>query len=145
LGINSRDYLEEDIEIARTFSPMAEEEKEQLYTSASELGTYVCRLCGKCSDGAGLNPQDIFLLEGLFDRQMDSMQEVHPPQYALQERLKHWFDQTAWAQEEYGKLKEKVDPSHDYRALNKLCSYGIDIDRKLKIAHSKLFNTQYLY
>ena len=145
LGINSRAYLEKDLEIASSFSPMTEEEKAQLYTSAPELGTYVCRLCGKCSDGVGLNPQHIFLLEGLFDRQMDSLDEIDPPQYALQERLKHWFDQRAWAQREYEELKQKVDPSRDYSSLNKLCPYRIDIDRKLKIAHAKLLPNQYIY
>ena len=145
LGINSRSYLREDLEIARNFSPMTEEEITELYSTAPELGSYVCRLCGRCSDGAGLNPQDIFLLEGLFDRQMDSLEVVDPPQYALQERLKHWFDQKTWAQQEYERLKEKVNPSHDYSSLNKLCSYGIDIDRKLKIAHAKLLNNQYIY
>jgi predicted aldo/keto reductase-like oxidoreductase len=138
LGINSLSYLEQDLEIAERFSPMAEEEMTQLYESAPELGTYVCRLCGRCSNGTGLNPPDIFLLEGLYDRQMDSCAVVDPPQFALQERLKHWFDQTSWAQTEYQEMKQKVDPNRDYSALNKLCPYGIDIDRKLKIAHAKL-------
>ena len=145
LGINSMAYLEMDLGIAKNFVPMTEEEITELYSSAPELGSYVCRLCGRCSDGAGLNPQEIFLLEGLFDRQMDSLETVDPPQYALQERLKHWFDQRAWAQEEYRKLKGKVNPSQDYRSLNKLCPYGIDIDRKLKIAHAKLLSNQYIY
>jgi hypothetical protein len=69
---------------------------------------------------------------------------MQPAAYALQERLKHWFDQAAWAREEYSKLSAKVDPDGDYRALNRLCPYGIDIDRKLKIAHSKLTAGAYL-
>ena len=145
LGINSMDYLEQDLEIAENFSPMSEEEKTELFASAPELGSYVCRLCGECKNGTGLNPQDIFLLEGLYDRQMNSFNEVPPPQYALQERLKHWFDQTAWAQKEYDAHDPKVDPSRDYTTLNKLCPFGIDIDRKLKIAHAKLLPDQYLY
>jgi predicted aldo/keto reductase-like oxidoreductase len=145
LGVNSRSYLEQDLEIARNFSPMTEEEKNTLYASAVELGSYVCRRCGKCRDGFDVNPQEIFLIEGLFDRQMDSLEEVNPPRYALQERLKHWFDQTAWAREEYASLKNKVDPSVDYSSLNTRCPYGIDVDRKLKIAHGKLLPDQYIY
>jgi hypothetical protein len=86
----------------------------------------------------------VFLLEGLFDRQMDSQRVMQPAAYALQERLKHWFDQTAWAREEYGRLQARVDPERDYSPLNRLCPYGIDIDRKLKIAHAKLTGGAYL-
>jgi len=145
LGINSRAYLEEDLRIVERFSPLEEKEKEKLYRSAPELGDYVCRLCGRCKDGAGFDPQEVFLLEGLFDRQMDSQRVTAPAAYALQERLKHWFDQSGWAMEEYAKLPAKVDPDKDYRGLNRLCPYGIDVDRKLKIAHAKLTAGAYLY
>jgi aryl-alcohol dehydrogenase-like predicted oxidoreductase len=144
IGINSREYLEQDLRIVERFRPLAEREKQRLFRTAPELGDYVCRLCGKCRDGAGLDPQEVFLLEGLFDRQMDSQRVMEPAAYALQERLKHWFDQTAWAREEYGRLATKVDPERDYGALNSLCPYGIDIDRKLKIAHAKLTAGAYL-
>jgi predicted aldo/keto reductase-like oxidoreductase len=145
LGMNSRTYLEQDLEIAEQFTPMTEQEVTALYTSAVELGSYVCRRCGKCRDGAGINPQEIFLIEGLFDRQMDSLEEVHPPHYALQERLKHWFGQTAWARKEYELLENKVDPSADYSPLNARCPYGINVDRKLKIVHAKLYPDRYVY
>jgi predicted aldo/keto reductase-like oxidoreductase len=145
VGINSREFLEEDLRIVERFSPLTEKEKERLYRAAPELGDYVCRLCGKCKDGAGFDPQEVFLLEGLCDRQMDSQRVMEPAAYALQERLKHWFDQSAWAKEEYAKLPSKVDPAGDYRGLNRLCPYGIDLDRKLKIAHAKLTAGGYLY
>jgi aryl-alcohol dehydrogenase-like predicted oxidoreductase len=146
IGINSREYLEEDLRIVERFRPLAEKEKERLFRTAPELGDYVCRLCGKCRNGGqdGLDPQEVFLLEGLFDRQMDSQRVMQPAAFALQERLKHWFDQTAWAREEYGRLAARVDPERDYTALNRLCPYDIDIDRKLKIAHTKLTAGEYL-
>jgi aryl-alcohol dehydrogenase-like predicted oxidoreductase len=144
VGINSRQYLEEDLRIVERFRPLSEKGKERLYRTAPELGDYVCRLCGKCRNGSGLDPQEVFLLEGLFDRQMDSQRVMQPAAYALQERLKHWFDQTAWAREEYGRLQARVDPERDYSPLNRLCPYGIDIDRKLKIAHAKLTGGAYL-
>jgi predicted aldo/keto reductase-like oxidoreductase len=144
VGINSREFLLEDLRIVERFTPLSEKEKDKLYSSAPELGDYVCRLCGKCSEAAGFDPRQVFLLEGLFDRQMDSQRVMEPAAYALQERLKHWFDQAAWAREEYSKLPVQVDPGRDYRSLNRLCPYGIDIERKLKIAHGKLTAGAYL-
>jgi predicted aldo/keto reductase-like oxidoreductase len=145
LGINRRDYLEEDLGIAEGFEPMSDAEKEELYRTAPELGTYVCRLCGKCRKGDSFDPSQVFVIEGLFDRQMESYETPDPAQYALQERLKHWFDQTEWAKEEYGRLPFTVDHEKDYRSLNKLCPFGIDIDRKLKIAHAKLSGSGFLF
>lgn len=145
LGINSREYLEADLRIAERFQPLSDAERERLFRSAPELGDYVCRLCGKCAEGRSFDPQTVFLLEGLYDRQMDSQRVREPAAYALQERLKHWFAQTAWAREEYGRLEAKVDPERDYSALNRLCPYGIDVERKLKIAHAKLMGGEYLY
>ena len=144
LGINSREYLRRDLEIAAGFGPLSEEEKEKLYRTAPELGTYVCRLCGQCRDSDGFEPWQVFLLEGLYDRQMDNYQIPDPAQYALQERLKHWFDQTDLAREGYAGLKQKVNPERNYSGLNALCPYGIDVDRKLKIAHAKLSTEGYI-
>jgi len=145
LGINNRDYLEKDFEIAERFVPMSDDEREQLSLRAPELGSYVCRLCEKCLDGKGFKPWEIFLLEGLYDRQMDSFHVPDPALYALQERLKFWFDQKEWARREYKKLGRKVDPERDYSKLNALCPFGIDIDRKLKIAHSKLSEKEFIF
>jgi len=145
LGINRMDYLEHDLEIAARFTPLSDDEKDELYRNAPELGTYVCRLCGRCRDGSGFDPSDIFLLEGLFDRQMESYDVPDPAQYALQERLKHWFDQVQWARAAYRKLTRRVDPEQDYSSLNPLCPYGIDIDRKLKITHAKLRGGEFCF
>ena len=145
LGMNRLEHLERDLAIAENFTPIAEEEKEQLYRSAPELGSYVCRQCKKCRGAGGFAPYEIFLLEGLFDRQMSDYSIPDPQTYALQERLKHWFDQKDWARKEYAKRTQKVDPERDYTTLNILCPYGIDVDRKLKIAHSKLAGDGYLF
>jgi predicted aldo/keto reductase-like oxidoreductase len=145
LGINRREYLEQDLKIAARFKPMSEKEKEELYRKAPELGRYVCRQCGKCRDRDGFEPWQVFLLEGLYDRQMSDYRVPDPATYALQERLKHWFDQKGWAMEEYARAKHTVDPTRDYRALNLLCPYGIDIDRKLKAAHAKLSAGRYIF
>ena len=136
-GINSREMLEMDLAIVSRFSPMTEEEKQELYRTAPELGDYVCRLCDKCRTPE-FDPQKVFLLEGMFDRQMDDMRVGDAARYALQERLKQWFAQAELARSEYRALTPKVDPSRSYRDLSALCPYRIDIDRKLKIAHGKL-------
>ena len=136
-GINSREMLEMDLAFVSRFSPMTEEEKQELYRTAPELGDYVCRLCDKCRTPE-FDPQKVFLLEGMFDRQMDDMRVGDAARYALQERLKQWFAQAELARSEYRALNPKVDPSRSYRDLSALCPYRIDIDRKLKIAHGKL-------
>jgi predicted aldo/keto reductase-like oxidoreductase len=142
-GINSREMLATDLSIVSRFTPMTEQEKQELYRTAPELGDYVCRLCDKCRT-ADFDPQKIFLLEGMFDRQMDDMRVSDSGRYALQERLKHWFAQTEAARAEYTALTPKVDPSRSYRDLSARCPFRIDIDRKLKIAHAKLSREPYI-
>jgi uncharacterized protein len=137
MGINSREMLAKDLEIIRGYAPMGEPEKTELYRTAPELGDYVCRLCGKCARN-GFDPQKVFLLEGMFDRQMDDMRVSDTADYALRERLRFWFGQQEMAKTEYSSSPVRVDPSADYSALSPLCPYGIDVDRKLKIAHAKL-------
>jgi hypothetical protein len=122
---------------------MTDAEKEEVYRTAPELGDYVCRLCGKCRTDQ-FDPQAVFLLEAAFDRQMDSMRVDDSARYALQERLKQWFNQKDVARREYAALGLKVDPGKDYSRLSELCPYGINIDRKLKIAHEKLSANGYI-
>jgi len=142
-GINSRRMLETDLRLVSGFKPMTDKEKEKLFRTAPELGDYVCRLCGKCKAN-GFDPQTVFLLEGLYDRQMDDMRVTDTALYALRERLRTWFQQQETAREEYAILLPKVDPERNYSDLSRLCPYGIDIDRKLKIAHAKLSKERYI-
>ena len=145
LGINTMEYLKNDLAIAENFSPMSSEEKEELYTNAMELGNYVCRQCKKCDGQTKFTPSQIFELEGIFDRQMEDGFIPDPAFYALRERLKHWFAQQGKAMVRYAALPEKVNPETDYSFLNPTCPYHIDIDRKLKMAHAKLGGTEYLF
>lgn len=141
MGINSMEMLQADLKAVNAHTPMSDAEKETLFADAPELGDYVCRLCGKCADDS-FDPQDVFLLEGLYDRQMDDMRaDTDSGRYALRERLKFWFGQKERAVREYGSLAAKVDPRGDYTQRSARCPYGIDIDRKLKIAHAKLTGT----
>ncbi len=142
-GINSDAMLKADLSMLSGFTPMTDAEKEQVFRTAPELGDYVCRLCGKCRTEE-FDPQSVFLLEAVFDRQMDDMRVGDSAQYALRERLKQWFQQQEVARREYASLKMKVDPGNDYAGLSKLCPYGIDVNRKLRIAHEKLSANGYI-
>jgi uncharacterized protein len=142
-GINSDAMLKSDLEMVARFKPMTDAEKDEVYRTAPELGDYVCRLCGKCRTN-DFDPQSVFLLEAVFDRQMDDMRVGDSAQYALRERLKQWFAQKEAASREYAALRLPVDPGRDYSGLSRLCPYGIDVDRKLKIAHEKLSTGGYI-
>ncbi len=144
LGINTMEMLERDLSIVEARKPMTAEDRERLFETAPELGDYVCRQCGECA-GTDFDPSEVFLLEGLFDRQMDDKRLSDPASYSLRERLKHWFAQDDEAKAGYAERAQKVNPEKDYSELNRLCPYGIDIERKLKIAHEKLSDKGYLY
>ena len=124
---------------------MDDEEKRRLFGEAPELGSYVCRLCKECKDDDGFEPYLAFLLEGMFDRQMDDGTVPSPELYALRERLRFWFAQARRARDIYNSLIARIRPEKDYSHLNRLCPYGIDIDRKLKICHSKLSEERYVF
>ena len=144
LGMNSREMLEKDLRLAEKFKPMNDAEREKLFKKAPELGDYVCRMCGKCHVN-GFDPQAVFRLEAMYDRQMDDRRVDDTALFALRERLRFWFNQKEEAQAAYAAAAVKVDPEKDYSTLNKLCPYGIDIDRKLKVAHDKLSANGYIY
>jgi predicted aldo/keto reductase-like oxidoreductase len=143
VGANNLALLKKDLAIAGSWTAMNGAEREELFLSAPELGDYVCRLCGRCREES-FDPQQVFLLEGMFDRQMDDGRVDDAARYALRERLKHWFGQAEAARDEYAALAVKVDPERDYRHLDERCPYGIDVDRKLKLAHGKLSRERYV-
>ncbi|MBN2013249.1 aldo/keto reductase [candidate division KSB1 bacterium] len=145
LGINTREYLLHDLELLEQFQPMTAAEKDALLMNAIELGQYVCRQCKQCDVAGNFKPTDVFLLEGEFDRQMDSGSIADPAHWALAERLKHWFAQREQAITKYAAIKHPVDVNADYKRLNPLCPYGIDVDRKLKLAHAKLGKDGYVF
>ena len=144
LGMNTVDMVKKDMAIGENFSPLTEDEEDHLVKNAVELGDYVCRQCGSCTKN-GFKPSEYFLLEGMYDRQMDDRRLNGTPDYALRERLRFWFAQEERAKELYTGLNVRIDPERDYSEMNKLCPYGIDIDRKLKITHDKLGADGYIY
>lgn len=138
-GINNRELLEADLRYANEFKPMSEEEMEDIYTNSTELGTYVCRQCGKCMVCPENIPlTDIFLYEGYFDRQMADGIVTNASDYALKERLRFWFGNRDMAMNLYSKLEVKADRCTDCGKCTPECPYNIDVRRKLAIADYKL-------
>ena len=144
-GFNSMEMLEEDLACAETFTPMSPEEIQHVYDTAPEYRNYVCRQCKQCQVVAGLHLSRIFELEGWYDRQMWDGVMINPEDFALRVRLGSWFGQRQLAREAYANEEIKIDPEADYTDLNGRCAHGIDIDRKLKIAHAKLTSDWALY
>lgn len=138
-GMNTMKMLEMDFELAEKFLPMTVEEKEQLLESASELGDYVCRQCGKCMPcSVGVDITEVFRLEGLFDRQMHSGDVDNSAEYALSERLKHWFGTKELAKEAYAELDGDASQCTECGECMDKCPYNIDIISKLKNVDYKL-------
>lgn len=137
-GINTVEMLEQDLAFAERFTPMSSDEIRELYDTAPEYRNYVCRQCDECQVTDALPLKRIFELEGWFDRQMWDGIVNNPEDYSLRVRLGTWFGQQQLARDTYAREGIQADVEKDYLHLNGLCPYGIDINRKLKISHSKL-------
>ena len=138
-GMNNREMLEADLSYVDQFSPMSEEETDQLYTNAPELSNYVCRQCGKCIPcPEGIPIPEIFLYEGYYDRQMGDGIVTNASDFALKERLRFWFGNKDLAMDCYRKLEIKADRCTSCQECMSKCPYGIDIIRKLSICDYKL-------
>lgn len=144
-GCNSMAMLEEDLRQAEGFIPMSPDEVQHLYETAPEYRHYVCRQCRQCQVATGIHLSRIFELEGWYDRQMWDGVMVNPEDFALRMRLGSWFGQRQLARDTYTHEEVKIDPGADYSDLNRRCAHGIDIDRKLKIAHAKLTGDMELF
>jgi predicted aldo/keto reductase-like oxidoreductase len=119
--------------------PYDEEGLEELFENAPELGNYVCRQCMKCLPcPEGINIPRFFLAEGRYDRQMLDGVVKDAADYALSDRLAHWFQNEDVAKREYQLLEPGVDKCTDCNICNDRCPYNIDIPRKLKIVKSKI-------
>jgi len=137
-GINNREMLEADLASADAFTPMTHDEVKDLYAAAPEYRGYICRQCTNCRVRSGIHLSRIFELEGWYDRQMWDGVVINSEDFALRMRLKSWFGQARLAMETYAREAIQIDPDADYTDLNGQCAFGLDIDRKLKIAHAKL-------
>jgi predicted aldo/keto reductase-like oxidoreductase len=145
-GMNTIPMLEQDLTYAKTFTPMSEEEKEQWFFEAPELGNYVCRLCDKCLPcPEGINIPRIFELEGWFDRQMWGEVVRDPGDYMLRTALRFWFDNEERARAAYAALPVKADACTNCGECEPRCPYHLPIVDKLRISHEKLSGAKALH
>lgn len=113
--------------------PADADERHAILRDAPELGTYVCRQCGGCSEAL----RTLFRLEGYVDRQMIDFLPHDPADYALRLRLAHWFDLTGVAQQRFAEAGwDEASLMAEARGVG--CPYGIDVARKAKFALAKL-------
>jgi len=138
-GMNKLEYLETDIAVAKAFRPLRKKELETLFAEAPELGDYVCRQCYRCMPNPRNVPiPQIFQLEGMFDRQMEDGRQHEPEEQLLRSRLQGWFSTDYVARQRHGELNVNPENFDSCAEVEPNCPYGIEIVRKLKIAHSKL-------
>ena len=131
-GANSPEHVYQVAEaIAKGAADSAE--REMILEEAVELGNYVCRQCGVCSEEI----EELFRLEGYVDRQMIDYLEHDPADYALRVRLSEWFSLDGQAKGRFAGMD--VDGARLFAEAAEIdCPYGIDVVRKLKIAFAKL-------
>jgi predicted aldo/keto reductase-like oxidoreductase len=145
-GMNTMAMLEQDLGYAETFTPMSEEEKEQWFLDAPELGNYVCRLCDKCLPcPEGIDIPGIFELEGQYDRQMWDGVVRNPADYWLRNSLRFWFENQERARAAYAALPIKADACTDCGECEPRCPYRLPIVDKLRHVHYKLTGAKTLY
>ena len=139
-GINNEQMLRDDLSYAESFIQMTQEEEQELYQKAPELGNYVCRQCGKCSCIKGIDIPEVFACEGYFDRQMARGIVHNTAEYALMECLRFWYGNRELGRQRYAKLKLQADDCNGCGDCLSHCPYNIDIPYKLHLADYKLAN-----
>ncbi len=131
-GMNAVEHVYEAA-AAIAKGPADADERHAILRDAPELGTYVCRQCGGCSEAL----RTLFRLEGYVDRQMIDFLPHDPADYALRLRLAHWFDLTGVAQRRFAEAGwDEASLMAEARGVG--CPYGIDVARKAKFALAKL-------
>jgi predicted aldo/keto reductase-like oxidoreductase len=131
-GMNSPAHVHEAAE-AVLRGPASKDECEVILRDAPELGRYVCRQCGECSDGL----MKLFRLEGYIDRQMIDYLPHNPADYALRRRLRSWYGLADVARQHF--LQEDVNVDELIAEANGVdCPFHIDVPRKLKLTLAKL-------
>ena len=136
-GFNSLEMLQADIDAVCSWKRPSEEELAAILRDVPELGDYMCRQCGQCALPTVDLPK-VFELEGKFDQQMFDGRPTSAPDYALRQRLCFWFGNQQRAIDLYKPLADKVKAILESDAPLPQCPYGIDLPRKLRLAHAKL-------
>jgi hypothetical protein len=131
-GTNTPEQVRQVAAAAR-LGPADDALRQAILRDAVELGRYVCRRCGGCSEDL----TDTFRLEGLYDRQVVDLLPRGPGDAALRERHVEMFAAKERAQEAWtaaGRDPEALIAE----ARGVECPYDIDVVRKARIAVAKL-------
>jgi hypothetical protein len=118
---------------AASMEPADQDEMARILHDAPELGRYVCRRCGRCTDRL----MRAFELEGWYDRQMIDFYPHGAADNALRKVLARWFNKTDQAREAFAESAVNEDDLLA-DAVTVSCPYGIDVLRKARIASAKL-------
>jgi uncharacterized protein len=135
-GMNRVEHVQEAA-AALAKGPLDAEEREALLRDAPELGAYVCRQCGICSEPL----RGLFRLEGYVDRQMIDYLPHDPADYALRLRLAHWFDLAEIGRQRFVEARWNPEALAQ-EAQTVSCPYGVDVGRKVALALGKLRGEQ---
>jgi hypothetical protein len=131
-GTNTVDHVYQVTE-AICKGAASQTEREAILRDAVELGQYVCRQCGDCSDDL----MKLFRLEGCVDRQMIDYLPHDPADYALRLRLSGWFQWADIARQKFSEADWEVEAlCAEAEKVN--CPYNIDVARKARLAVGKL-------
>jgi uncharacterized protein len=142
-GMNTLAMVEQDLMYAETFAPLTPDEREHLFRTGPELGTYVCRQCQRCLPcPKNIDIVRIFEYEGWYDRQMWDGVVRDPGDYALRQRLRCWFQNECRAQAAYAELPVNATACNACGECEPRCPYHVPIVAKLQLAHSKLTEKQ---
>lgn len=131
-GTNGPEQVREVAQAVRK-GPAGDAERERILRDAPELGRYVCRRCGQCTQGL----VRLFELEGVFDRQMIDLLPHDAGEYHVRKNLAGWFNGAERAREAF-KQMQRTEEDLLAEARDVRCPYGIDVPRKTRIAACKL-------
>ena len=131
-GMNSPEHVYQAA-AAVCRGPADEEERAEILRTAPELGRYVCRQCGECSEPL----MELFRLEGYCDRQMIDFLPHDPADYAQRVRLSKWFGLDGVAMPIF-KHRDWGTDKLIAEAEKVTCPYEINVLRKTRLVLSKL-------
>lgn len=107
-----------NLETVRTYSPLTDEEQEELMLEASQLGTQFCRRCEYCQPC----PQGIRIPKILW----------------LSNYHRRYADRDPWTEDEYAYLDATIDDCADCGECEDRCPYDLPIRDMLREADAEL-------
>lgn len=110
-GVDKMEQITENMEVAKDFKPLNEEEGQELQDFASKLGNTFCRRCGYCLPcPEAIDIPSQFLMEGYYTR----------------------YDLKEWAIERYNTLSKKASDCIKCGKCETRCPYDLPIREMLK-------------